>query len=266
MPCVGASGHDMASTAEGNHTADTLRPGNGRLRDQRDARRAGPQTLLNWTDQYVGTTSIPHPDEAWLVSVDPDRLIAWYTETGAALNDTGGFERDREGTRWAAADAAITSRSAGSRCRGPSGLPRSPILRRAASTSTRGSAGWPSTRTSRSPTAHPTIARGPIRSARFTFSVGRQYPVRGRERERGRHHSIRLGPCLDDRIIDAATRTPTASFPLRSGEPRPRSGIRADGDRAGTASKSILMSWMSRRRFALARAPFPRRGGIPPIP
>jgi hypothetical protein len=96
--CVGASGHDAVSEAGSTDLEDScvLETAGAETNVTRDE-QGQPQPLLNWADRYVGTTSFPHPDGALLVAFDADRGIAFYTETGAALNDTGGVERGRDG-------------------------------------------------------------------------------------------------------------------------------------------------------------------------
>jgi hypothetical protein len=97
-PCVGASGHDAVSAEGSTDMADwcALETAGSETNVTRDEYGA-PQRLLNHADRHVGTTSFPHPDGAELVAFDPDRSIAWYTGYGAALNDTGGTERDQNG-------------------------------------------------------------------------------------------------------------------------------------------------------------------------
>ena len=98
VACVGATGRDAASTTPATDMVDycvleTARAETNVARDE----YGSPRRLLNWATRPVGTTSVPHPDGAVLVSLDPERLIAWYSEQGAALNFSDGIERDRDG-------------------------------------------------------------------------------------------------------------------------------------------------------------------------
>jgi hypothetical protein len=90
VPCVGASGQDSAGVVAGVTlavTCDVETPG--------AQTNASGQPLRNWVTRAVGTSTLIHPDSgAELVAVDPDRLVAWWTGEGAALNDAGGVERD----------------------------------------------------------------------------------------------------------------------------------------------------------------------------
>ena len=56
-----------------------------------------PRSLVNWVTRLVGTTSDPHPDGALRAFYDPVARVSWYRETGAALNDPSGIERDASG-------------------------------------------------------------------------------------------------------------------------------------------------------------------------
>jgi hypothetical protein len=95
VPCVGASGRDAVSES-GSVDMDFRCVLEVAGSETNVAVVDGvPQPLVNWVDRYVGTTSVPHPDGAVLASYDPDRGVGWYTGTGAALNDTGGQERER---------------------------------------------------------------------------------------------------------------------------------------------------------------------------
>ena len=227
VPCVGASGHDMASTAEGTDMADmcVLETAGSETNVTRNA-QGNPQTLVNWTDQYVGTTSIPHPDEAWLVSVDPDRLIAWYTDTGAALNDTGGIERDREGNEMGGLGRCHYVEISGVQVPGakrPSTKSHPPPGSVNVNSRIRWLAVNPYVTIAN---ASPYDARGlyPVR-ARFTFSVGMNTLFVDASASEGEIIRYVWRVVLGNRIIDAATRTPTASFPLTvANELRPRSG------------------------------------------
>ncbi len=93
VPALGATGRDMSSTPEGMIMAD-----NCVLEIPQSETNVSGQLLLNYATRYIGTTTLVHPDQALLVSVDPEKGIAWYTGTGAALNDTGGVERAIDGT------------------------------------------------------------------------------------------------------------------------------------------------------------------------
>jgi hypothetical protein len=97
-PCVGASGQDAVSEAGSIDMNDrcVLETAGSETNAGRDE-NGQPERLLNHADRHVGTTSHPHPDDAELVAFDSDRGIAWYTGSGAALNDTGGIERGPDG-------------------------------------------------------------------------------------------------------------------------------------------------------------------------
>jgi hypothetical protein len=91
-PCVAASGHDAVGEAGAVNGTDSCW-----LETPNAETNASGLPLQNVVTRYVGTTSVPHPDGAELVSFDAGTGVAWYTGRGAALNDTAGTERDEYG-------------------------------------------------------------------------------------------------------------------------------------------------------------------------
>lgn len=92
VTCVASSGRDAVGASASIEMADTC------ILETAGAEwNASGRPLMNYVTRYVGTTSVPHPDGAALVSFDPVAGVGWYTGQGAALNDTGGLERDQYG-------------------------------------------------------------------------------------------------------------------------------------------------------------------------
>ena len=263
VACVGASGHDMSSSAAGTDMADTcvLETAGSETNVTRDD-QGNPQPLRNWTDQYVGTTSIPHPDDAYLVSVDPDRLIAWYTEGGAALNDTGGIERDVEGNEIGGPGRCHYVEISGVQVPGakrPSTKSHPPP----GSVNVNSRIRWLAVN------PYVTIANGsrydprgtPPVYARFTFGLGINTLWVDASASEG--DIIRYVWDLDWTTAkpDANVTTPTTSFPLAfEGPTRPSLGsitltVISRGGRVSTISDLV--------RFNARERPFPPRGGTP---
>jgi Tol biopolymer transport system component len=92
VTCVASTGRDAVGASASYLMADTC------ILETAGAEwNASGRPLINDVTRYVGTTSVPHPDGAQLVSFDPVAGVGWYTGPGAALNDTGGVERDQYG-------------------------------------------------------------------------------------------------------------------------------------------------------------------------
>ena len=268
VACVGASGHDMASTAEGTDLADmcVLETAGSETNVTRDA-QGYPQPIVNWTDRYVGTTSIPHPDGAYLVSVDPDRLIAWYTENGAALNDTAGIERGPKGEELGGLGRCHYVEIGGVQVPGakrPSTKSYPPPGRVNVNSPIRWLAVNPYVTIAND---SPYDARGlyPVR-ARFTFSVGINTLFVDASASEGEIIRYIWHVVLGNRAIDVATHTPTASFPLTvANELSPRWGtvdltvIGRDGQQ-GFLQLNVTDELRSRGRR------FPPGGPPAPIP
>jgi Tol biopolymer transport system component len=95
VPCVGASGQDAPGMFLNGIGGDLSF---GCTVESMGAEwNFGGGMLQNHATRHVGTSSLVHPDGVAPVSVDPVRGVAWYTGRGAALNDTGGMERDEFG-------------------------------------------------------------------------------------------------------------------------------------------------------------------------
>jgi hypothetical protein len=99
VPCVGATGRDAASETAGTDAnvdgvLETLGAETNAVTVDEDGL---PYRLVNHATEYVGTTSVPHPDGVAPMAVDEVRGIAWYTGRGAALNDPNGSERNENG-------------------------------------------------------------------------------------------------------------------------------------------------------------------------
>jgi hypothetical protein len=94
LPCIAASGNDSAGIPA---------PGGTDLAASCMVEVLGAESnfggmlLQNVATLLVGTTSIPHPDNAEMVFFDAPTGIAWYTGMGAAVNDVVG-QRDTTGT------------------------------------------------------------------------------------------------------------------------------------------------------------------------
>jgi Tol biopolymer transport system component len=82
---IAPSGRDAVSEAGSTDMVDTCM-----LEEAGTETNVSGMPLVNWVELYVGTTSLVHPDGARLVSLDEVRGIAWYTGTGAAVNDING--------------------------------------------------------------------------------------------------------------------------------------------------------------------------------
>ena len=91
LPGVGVSGRDAVEGSAGTNLADRCM-----LEQAGSETNVSGMLLKNYVDRYVGTTSRPHPDNAYEYSWDEVRGIAWYTDNGAALNDIGGVERSQQ--------------------------------------------------------------------------------------------------------------------------------------------------------------------------
>jgi Tol biopolymer transport system component len=100
VPTIGATGRDSAGTVAGTNLAQTCV-----LEIPRSETNVSGQLLRNHATRYIGTTTLVHPDQALLVSVDPEKGVAWYTGRGAALNDMGGVERGPKGIYYDDTDA-----------------------------------------------------------------------------------------------------------------------------------------------------------------
>jgi hypothetical protein len=85
VPGIAPSGRDAVSEAGSTDMADTCM-----LEEPGSETNVSGMPLVNWVDLYVGTTSLMHPDGARQASLDEVRGIAWYTGTGAAVNDIHG--------------------------------------------------------------------------------------------------------------------------------------------------------------------------------
>jgi hypothetical protein len=92
VTCMGASGRDAVGAEASTEMADSCV-----LETSGSETNVSGLQLVNFVTRYVGTTSVPHPDGAELKSYDPVTRIGWYSQTGAALNDAGGIERDASG-------------------------------------------------------------------------------------------------------------------------------------------------------------------------
>lgn len=94
VPALAPTGRDSA----GYYVDQTL-AGSCRIEDSLSAHNANGMRLLNFATLTVGTSSVPHPDEVSPVRVESvnGRTVAYYTGSGAALNDIDGTERDAYG-------------------------------------------------------------------------------------------------------------------------------------------------------------------------
>jgi hypothetical protein len=95
VPCVAATGQDAPGLSP-HGFGDALSAGCTYQWAGQDFNFGG-RMLENHATRIVGTTSLVHPDGAAPVAVDAVRGLAFYTGRGAALNDTGGMERDQFG-------------------------------------------------------------------------------------------------------------------------------------------------------------------------